>query len=109
MVIRTARLLLRPARMSDLDDLHAIMADPAVMRFWSTEPHREQEETGRYLESMVGEAHRGLDSMLGLEGRLVGKAGAWSSPEIGFLLSRELWGRGLMQEALHVIIPTCSR
>jgi RimJ/RimL family protein N-acetyltransferase len=41
-VIRTARLLLRPARMSGLEDLHVIMSDPAVMRFWSTEAHRDR-------------------------------------------------------------------
>lgn len=104
-VIQTASLLLRPARMEDLEDLHAIMSDPVVMRFWSTEPHRDQEETRRYLETMVKEAHGGLDFMLELEGRAVGKAGAWSLPEIGFLLSRDLWGRGLMEEALRAVIP----
>lgn len=104
-VIRTAHLLLRPARLSDLEDLHAIMADPSVMRFWSTEPHRDREETGRYLETMVKEAHRGVDFMLEVEGRAVGKAGAWSPPEIGFLLRRDLWGRGLMEEALRAVIP----
>jgi RimJ/RimL family protein N-acetyltransferase len=91
--------------MSDLDDLHAIMSDPTVMRFWSTEPHRGREETGRFLGAMVGEAHRGLDFILDVEGRAVGKAGAWRPPEIGFLLSRKLWGRGLMNEALRAVIP----
>lgn len=102
--IQTARLLLRPARMSDLDDLHAIMSDPAVMRFWSTEAHRDRAETERFLAAMVGEAHRGLDFMLEVDGRIIGKAGAWSTPEIGFLLSREHWGRGLMDEALRAVI-----
>ena len=104
-IIRTARLLLRPARMSDLEDLHLIMSDPAVMRFWSTEAHRDRAETERYLATMVGEAHRGLDFMLELEDRIIGKAGAWSLPEIGFLLSRDHWGRGLMEEAIRAIIP----
>lgn len=54
---------------------------------------------------MVGEAHHGLDFMLEVDGRVIGKAGAWSPPEIGFLLSREHWGRSLMDEALRAVIP----
>jgi RimJ/RimL family protein N-acetyltransferase len=75
------------------------------MRFWSTEAHRDLAETEGYLASMVGEAHRGLDFMLEMHGRIIGKAGAWNPPEIGFLLSRDYWGRGLMEEALRAIIP----
>ncbi|MES2497639.1 MAG: GNAT family N-acetyltransferase [Pseudomonadota bacterium] len=33
--LRTARLLLRTARPGDLDDLHAVLSDPAAMRYWS--------------------------------------------------------------------------
>ena len=104
-VIRTVRLILRPARTSDLEDLHLIMSDPAVMRYWSTEAHRDRAETERYLAPMVGEAHRGLDFMLEMDGRIIGKAGAWNPPEIGFLLGRDHWGHGLMEEALRAIIP----
>lgn len=75
------------------------------MPFWSTEAHRDRAATGRYLAAMVGEAHHGLDFMLEVDGRVIGKAGAWSTPEIGFLLSRDHWGRGLMEEALRAIIP----
>ncbi len=81
------------------------MSDPAVIRFWSTEPHRDRGETERYLAAMVGEAHRGLDFMLEMDGCVIGKAGAWSPPEIGFLLGRDHWGRGLTEEALRAIIP----
>ena len=32
--IRTERLCLREARMSDLDDLHAVWSNDDVMRYW---------------------------------------------------------------------------
>ena len=35
----------------------------------------------------------------------VGKIGVWSGDEIGFLLSRSQWGKGLAKEALDAILP----
>ena len=38
--LRTERLLLRPARPSDLAPLHAILGNADAMAYWSTPPHR---------------------------------------------------------------------
>lgn len=35
----------------------------------------------------------------------IGKIGVWSDDEIGFLLDRRCWHKGLAKEALHAIIP----
>ena len=37
--IETQHLILRPARVDDADDLHAIFTRPEAMRYWSRPPH----------------------------------------------------------------------
>jgi RimJ/RimL family protein N-acetyltransferase len=39
-----------------------------------------------------------------LDGRLIGKAGLWDGQEIGFILARDVWGRGLAREAVGAVI-----
>ncbi|QDP20187.1 GNAT family N-acetyltransferase [Sphingomonas xanthus] len=103
--LRTPRLLLRRARMDDLADVHAVMSDPEVMRYWSTAPHREIDQTERWLRSMVDADPAGSDDFL-IErgGRVIGKLGCWQLPEIGFQLARDQWGQGLASEAMAVFI-----
>ena len=38
-MLKTERLVLRPARQSDLGDINAFMSDARAMRYWSTAPH----------------------------------------------------------------------
>jgi len=102
-VIQTARLRLRPAAQTDLTALHAIMSDAQVMRYWSTPPHSDLETTQLWLASMIGGASGG-DFIVELDGRCIGKAGCWRWPEVGYLLSRDCWGRGYAAEALAAFI-----
>ena len=103
--IRTARLLLRRARIEDLEALHAVFSRPEAMRYWSRPPHAGIEETREWLRSMI-EAPPELsdDYVVEYEGRVVGKAGCWRLPEIGFILHPDVWGRGLAREALEAVI-----
>lgn len=103
--IRTDRLLLRRARLDDAPAMHAIMCDPEAMRYWSTTPHTHLGETERWIASMVAmEPAVGDDFIVTLDGRLIGKLGAWKLPEIGFLIDRAEWGRGFASEALSAFI-----
>lgn len=103
--IRTERLLLRRARADDLGALHRIMSDAPAMRYWSTPPHTSLDQTSRWLASMI-EVDPALsdDFIVTLEGRTIGKLGAWKLPEIGFLIDRAQWGRGLAAEAMAAFI-----
>ena len=104
--IRTDRLVLRRARLGDLSALHAILSDPAAMRYWSTSPHRSPAETRDWLESMIAAPPEGSDDyVVEHEGRVIGKAGCWRLPEIGYILHPDYWGLGLAREALAAIIP----
>jgi RimJ/RimL family protein N-acetyltransferase len=104
--IRTPRLRLRRARPDDLAGLHAVLSDPAAMRYWSTPPHRNLDETREWLDSMMAAPKDESDDFIvEHDGRVIGKAGCWRLPEIGFILHRDCWGLGLAREALAAIIP----
>jgi [ribosomal protein S5]-alanine N-acetyltransferase len=103
--IRTERLLLRPATAEDLMPLNAILSHKQATAFWSTPPHRDVEQTRDWLQSMIDiRAEEGEDFILEHEGRVIGKAGLYRFPEIGFILHPDYWGRGLAAEALRAVL-----
>jgi RimJ/RimL family protein N-acetyltransferase len=108
--IATARLRLRRARMDDLEAMHAILSNAAAMRYWSTLPHTDLAQTRTWLEDMIAAPpERSDDFVLECEGVVIGKAGCWKIPEIGFILHPDYWGRGLAREALTAIIERAFR
>ena len=105
MEFRTERLLLRPAKADDLEPLHAILSDPRAMAYWSSPPHESRDQTRDWLASMIAiQPTEGEDFIVEHEGKLVGKAGLWRFPEIGFILHPDHWGRGFAGEALAPIL-----
>ena len=104
-LIRTDRLLLRRATMDDVEAMHAIMSNPLAMRYWSTPPHTQMEQTERWMASMVeGDPPIRDDFIVTLDGALIGKLGAWKLPEIGFLIDPAHWGKGFALEGLNAFI-----
>lgn len=103
-MIRTARLTLRRARMEDLEDVHAMLSHPAAMRYWSTPEHETLEQSRAWLAGMVAGAQGEDDFLIEHEGRVIGKAGAWRLPEIGFLLHPDHGGKGLALEAMTAVV-----
>ena len=102
----TARLRLRRAQIDDLGDMHAVLSHPAAMRFWSTPPHDDLEQTRAWLAAMIaGDPRESSDFVVEYEGRVIGKAGCWRAPAIGYILHPDYWSRGLAAEALAAIIP----
>jgi RimJ/RimL family protein N-acetyltransferase len=105
MELLTARLKLRRAAPGDLTALHEILSDPAAMRFWSTAPHRDLAQTQAWLDSMIADGPpRSDDFVIEHQGRVIGKAGAWRLPEIGFILHPTYWGQGFAAEAVGAVI-----
>jgi [ribosomal protein S5]-alanine N-acetyltransferase len=103
-MIVTPRLTLRRARMTDLDDVHAMLSQPAAMRYWSTPEHETLEESRKWLAGMVAGAPGEDDFLIEHRARVIGKAGAWRLPEVGFLLHPDHWGKGLAFEAMTAVI-----
>lgn len=104
MRIETARLTLRPAREGDLDDMHAVLSSPQAMRWWSTPPHETAEQTREWLGAMITGGDAGLDLVIEREGRVIGKAGFYRPPDMGYILHPEHWGLGLATEALTAVL-----
>jgi RimJ/RimL family protein N-acetyltransferase len=99
----TPRLLLRRACAQDLDGLHAVLSHPAAMRYWSTPEHESRDQTGDFLQTMISEHCD--DFIVEYDGQVIGKAGAWQSLELGYILHPDHWGKGLAREAIGVLIP----
>ncbi|MFO1202870.1 MAG: GNAT family N-acetyltransferase [Tabrizicola sp.] len=103
-MIRTARLVLRQATWDDLDAVHRLMSDPRAMRYWSRPEHETLEETRHWLRFLVEPEADSLDFLIEKDGEVIGKAGAWKLPEVGFLLRPDHWGQGLAFEAMTAVI-----
>lgn len=105
-VIRTPRLVLRRVRPEeDFAGMHALLSDPVAMAYWSTPPHESEDQTRAWLAAMAETApHEGDDFIIEYQGRRVGKAGFYRFPDIGYILAPDLWGQGLVAEALAPII-----
>lgn len=103
--IVTERLILRRAREEDLDTMHAVLSDPVAMRYWSTPPHNSLDQTREWLASMIADAPgEREDFVVEHQGQVIGKAGCYRLPEIGYILHRDHWGKGLAAEALRAVI-----
>lgn len=103
--IVTERLILRRARADDLDALHAILSDPRAMRYWSTPPHETIEQSRDWVaDMMASRPEESEDFVVEHDGRVIGKAGFYRLPDIGYILHPDAWGRGLATEALRAVI-----
>lgn len=102
--LRTGRLVLRTARPEDVAALHAVLSNPQATRYWSTPPHASLDQTQTWMADMLEPGPDRADFVVEFEGRVVGKAGFWRLPEIGYILHPDVWGRGLATEACRACI-----
>lgn len=118
-VLETPRLILRPWQESDIDDFYEYASVEGVgeMAGWK---HHESVEVSKQIlaEFMSG---KNVFALVHREsGRLIGSLGLHKSwayeeeelrslrvKEVGYVLSKEYWGQGLMVEALCKVIEFC--
>lgn len=105
MEIITPRLRLRHARAADLEAMHAVLSDPRAMLWWSTPPHASMEQTRPWLDGMIaGNAAGSDDFVIERDGRVIGKAGFFNLPDVGYILHPDHWGLGLASEAVGAAV-----
>lgn len=102
--IITGRLQLRTAEPGDLEAMHAVLSDPRATRWWSTPPHGTLDQTRDWLNAMIAHGPDHPDFVVELDGRVVGKAGFYEMPAVGYILHPDVWGRGLATEAVGAAI-----
>jgi RimJ/RimL family protein N-acetyltransferase len=113
-VLETERMQLRALAPGDREDVFAVFSDPAVMRFWSSEPMTQLAQADALIERAHGHVaeHAGLRwAMVRREdGRVLGTVSMFAfsdqnrRAEIGYAQGREHWGRGYMREALGAVV-----
>ncbi len=107
----TARLRLRPFRSEDAAELHRILNQDGMLKYFPWAPNPPLEKIERFVRNQieqwttVGYAWWAVE--LKASGRFVGWNGLQYLPdtketEIGFLIDRVLWGQGLTSEAARI-------
>ena len=112
--LKTERLTLRPFEISDLEDLYEYAKVDGVGQAAGWKPHGDREESKTVLNMFI-KGKRTFAVVYG--GKVVGSVGidrydADRFPEfadekcceIGYVLSKDCWGRGLMPEAVKEVL-----
>lgn len=113
--LETERLLLRKMRPDDAEAMFAYASDPEVTRYVLWETHHSIEDSESFLRSATEGYERGDFGAWGIvlkdSGAFIGTCGLGdryapehTRAELGYVLSREHWGRGIMTEAVRAVI-----
>ena len=113
-VLKTKRLILRPWRKEDLDDFFEYASVDGVGQMAGWLPHQNKDDTQMILDSFIDKRRT---FALEYQGKVIGSLGIEEYDEdkfpelkdkkcreIGYVLSKNYWGRGLMPEAVKEVI-----
>ena len=112
--LKTERLVLRPWREADLEDFYEYARMDGVGQMAGWAPHKNREESRTILDSFI--RHKKTFA-IELGGKAIGSVGVeeyneedfpelahMKGREIGYAMSRDYWGRGIMPEAVRAVI-----
>ena len=112
--LETERLILRKMTLDDAKAVFAYASDPEVTHYVIWEMHRTIEDSTAFLELALGKYESGGEPDWGIVYKgghcFVGTCGFvnWEDDharaEIGYVLHKDYWGRGLMPEAVRAMI-----
>ena len=113
-ILHTERLTLRPWKLDDLEDLYEYASVDGVGQMAGWLPHKSIEESQQILQMFID---GNIEFALELDGKVIGSLGIAPykekelpefedklGRELGFVLSKDYWGRGLMPEAVKAVI-----
>ena len=118
--IETPRLILRPWQDSDLEDFYTYASVEGVGEMAGWAHHQSMEESRKILDLFMEGKHT-FALELRENGHVIGSLGleerdenldlpkTLKGREIGYVLRKEYWGRGLMPEAVQAVIDHCFR
>lgn len=117
--LTTPRLILRPPAEGDAEDMYAYACDPQVVQWMDWSAHTGLADSLSVLRGMIRAARQDRPSPWALvdraDRRMIGTCGfnnwrpAERAGEVGYVLARPYWGRGLMTEALTAVVGCAWR
>lgn len=118
-VLETKHLILRAFRADDLSDFNAYASDPGVGEMARWTHHKDLAENQRILEILMAEK-KAFALELKATSQVIGSLGIEYLPAVmpqafhglvgrslGYVLGRKWWGRGLVPEAVDVVVEYC--
>lgn len=116
-VIETERLILRPFRKTDLDDFYEYASREGVGEMAGWRHHESKDKSQEILDRFIDE-DKTFALCLKENGKVIGSLGVekygmedkltefdgYYGREIGYVLSKAYWGKGLMPEAVGAVI-----
>lgn len=113
-VLRTERLILRPWKVSDLADFFEYASVDGVGQRAGWLPHKTIDESRKILDGFISEKKT---FVLEYQEKVIGSLGIecydeesypelseLGGRELGYVLSKDYWGRGLMPEAVTAVV-----
>jgi ribosomal-protein-alanine N-acetyltransferase len=115
--IETERLLLRAFNQSDLDDFYEYASVEGVGEMAGWKHHESKDKTQEILNNFINE-DKTFAIVLKSNNKVIGSLGVeeygmeqalseffeYKGREIGYVLSKEYWGKGIMPEAVKAVI-----
>lgn len=117
LTIETERLILRPFKQSDLDDFYEYASVEGVGEMAGWKHHENKEKSQSILDLFINE-DKTFAIVLKENNKVIGSLGVeeygmeqalseffdYQGREIGYVLSKDYWGKGLMPEAVKAVI-----
>ena len=117
LTIETERLILRPFKQSDLDDFFEYASVEGVGEMAGWKHHENKEKSQSILDLFINE-DKTFAIVLKENNKVIGSLGVeeygmeqalseffdYQGREIGYVLSKDYWGKGLMPEAVKAVI-----
>lgn len=109
-VLQTKRLLLRPFELTDVDDVWTYARDPEVARFRPLPDPYTRNDALDFINRQIGtDWSTGPEFAIALGPRVIGGISLHvnhehETAELGYLLGRRWWGRGIATEAARAVI-----
>lgn len=108
--LETKRTILRPFEESDAADLYEYAKDPRVGPMAGWKPHENMEESLRVIQTVLSAPHtfaiveKATGKVIGSAGFTGRRHGESTVDEIGYALSPDYWGRGIMPEVVAELL-----
>lgn len=118
-IIKTDRLLLRAWQETDLNDFFEYASVPGVGEMTGWQHHESIDDSKKVLQAFL-ERKNELAITYRESGKVIGSVGlheSWANGDsayahlkmknIGYVLSKDYWGKGIMPEAVKAVISYC--